>query len=91
MNWYSPRADEVVAAAFGLKLDSILAVASRYSKLTPVVPAACLMEVAIFRRDESIRDGSTRDGSIAATAVALIESPDMCWCLAPRETPARSY
>ena len=40
-----------MAAAFGLKLDSIFAVASRYSKLAPVVEAACLIEPAIFARD----------------------------------------
>ena len=53
MNWNSPRADEVEAAAFGLKLDSILAVVSRYSKLAPVVDAACLIEPAIFTREGS--------------------------------------
>src|SRR3954463_8336368 len=61
MNWNSPRADEVVADAFGLKLDSILAVVSRYSKLAPVVEAACLIEPAIF----------TRVGSTPATVLAL--------------------
>jgi putative heme-binding domain-containing protein len=35
MNWNSPRADEVEAVAFGLKSDSILAVASKYPKLAP--------------------------------------------------------
>src|SRR3954447_16751972 len=50
MNWNSPRADEVPAAAFGLKFDSIFAVASRYSKLAPVVEAACLIEPAILAR-----------------------------------------
>jgi hypothetical protein len=64
MNWNSPRADEVVAAAFGLKLDSIFAVASRYSKLAPVVEAACLIEPAIL----------ARAGSTPAAAVALAES-----------------
>src|SRR3954465_12956514 len=50
MNWNSPRADEVPAAAFGLKFDSILAVVSRYSKLAPLVEAACLIEPAILAR-----------------------------------------
>ena len=40
MNWYSPFADEVEACADGLKLDSIFAVVSRYSKLIPVDCAA---------------------------------------------------
>src|SRR6478752_6268859 len=80
MNWNSPRADEVEADAFGLKLDSILAVVSRYSKLVPVVEAACLIEPAIF----------TRVGSTPAAAVAFIVSTDMCWCPAPRETTPRA-
>ena len=67
MNWNSPRADEVVAAAFGLKLDSILAVASRYSKLAPVLLEACLIEVAIFRRE----------GSTPAASVAFVVSTAM--------------
>ena len=46
-------ADEVVAPARGLKLDSIFAVVSRYSKLVPVVAAACLIEPATFRREAS--------------------------------------
>src|ERR1700694_3633116 len=75
----SPRADEVDAPAVGLKLDSILAVASKYSKLVPVVLAACLIAPAI----------RTRDGSTPAVAVALEVSTDIGWCLAPRETPAR--
>src|SRR5262245_21000710 len=67
MNWNSPRAEEVVAAAFGSKLDSIFAVASRYSKLAPVVDAACLIDPAIFRRV----------GSTPAAAVALVVSTAM--------------
>src|SRR6185503_13491104 len=67
MNWNSPRADEVVAAAFGLKLDSIFAVASRYSKLAPVVEAACLIEPAI----------RARAGSTPAAAVAFVVSTDI--------------
>src|SRR4029079_607429 len=63
----SPRADEVVAAAFGLKLDSIFAVASRYSKLAPVVDAACLIEPAI----------RARVGSTPAAAVAFVVSTDI--------------
>src|SRR3954463_1335335 len=72
MNWNSPRADEVDAAAFGLKLDSIFAVVSRYSKLAPVVEAACLIEPAIFARV-----GST-------PAVAFNVSTDMS--LVPRSS-----
>src|SRR3954447_13937568 len=78
MNWNSPRADEVPAAAFGLKFDSILAVASRYSKLAPVVEAACLIEPAIF----------ARAGSTPAAAVALVVSTAMSLVPAPRE-PSR--
>src|SRR6202163_3328988 len=81
MNWYSPRADEVEALAFGLKLDSIFAVASKYSKLVPVVLAACLIAPAI----------RTRDGSTPAVAVALEVSTDIGWCPAPRETPAKHF
>ena len=66
----------MVAAAFGLKLDSIFAVASRYSKLAPVVEAACLIEPAIF----------TRAGSTPAAAVALVVSTAMSLVPAPRET-----
>src|SRR5450631_548323 len=40
MNWYSPLADEVVACAAGLRLDSMRAAVSRYSKLAPVERAA---------------------------------------------------
>src|ERR1700682_1600602 len=79
MNWNSPCADEVEAPAFGLKLDSILAVVSRYSKLAPVVEAACLIEPAIFRRV----------GSTPAAAVAFVVSTDMSLVPAPRETTAR--
>src|SRR5215207_2473603 len=84
MNWNSPRADEVVAAAFGLKLDSIFAVASRYSKLAPVVEAACLIEPAIL----------ARAGSTPAAAVALVVSIAMSLVPAPRETsrgPSRRW
>src|SRR3954467_2314549 len=73
MNWNSPRADEVPAAAFGLKLDSILAVASRYSKLAPVVEAACLIEPAILARA-----GSTPAAIVAldvSTAMSLVSCP----------------
>jgi hypothetical protein len=49
---------------------------SRYSKLAPVLEAACLIEPAIF----------TRVGSTPAAAVAFIVSTDMYWCPAPRET-----
>lgn len=45
-----------VADAFGLKFDSILAVASMYSKLAPVLLEDSLMEVAILRRDGSLRN-----------------------------------
>src|ERR1700733_11193388 len=79
MNWYSPCADEVEAPAVGLKSDSILAVASRYSKLVPVVFAACLIAPAI----------RARDGSTPAVAVAFEVSTAMCWCPAPRETTVR--
>src|ERR1700688_4053733 len=77
MNWNSPRADEVDAPAVGLKLDSILAVASRYSKLVPVVLAACLMAPAI----------RTREGSTPAVAVALEVSTDMSGPRSPRNDP----
>ena len=40
MNWNSPVADELFALRLGLKFDSTLAVASRYSKLAPVACAA---------------------------------------------------
>src|SRR6185295_18200550 len=80
MNWNSPRADEVLAAAFGLKLDSIFAVASRYSKLAPVAEAACLIEPAIL----------ARVGSTPAAAVALVVSTDMSLVPAPRVTTARA-
>ena len=40
MNWNSPVADELLALRLGLKFDSTLAVASRYSKLAPVACAA---------------------------------------------------
>src|SRR6476620_8087082 len=80
MNWKSPRADEVEARAVGLKLDSIFAGASSYSKLVPVVLAACLIAPAI----------RTRDGSTPAVAVASEMSTDIGWCPAPREKP-RSY
>src|SRR5437588_9160872 len=80
MNWNSPRADEVVADAFGLKLDSLFAVASRYSKLAPVVEAACLIEPAIFTRVEST----------PAAAVAFIVSTDICLVpRSPRNDPSR--
>src|SRR5450756_2490251 len=69
MNWNSPRADEVEAPAFGLKSDSIFAVASRYSKLVPVVLAACLIAPAIRARDEST----------PAVAVAFEGSTDICF------------
>src|ERR1700761_6395346 len=69
MNWYSPRADEVDAPAVGLKSDSILAVASMYSKLTPVDEAACLIAPAT----------RTRAGSTPAAAVAFEVSTDMFW------------
>src|SRR5580704_3175395 len=78
MNWNRPCADELEAPAVGLKSDSILAVVSRYSKLVPVVEAACLIAPAM----------RTRDGSAPAVAVALEVSTDICWCPAPRETPA---
>src|SRR3954470_10380941 len=78
MNWNSPRADEVPATAFGLKSDSILAVASRYSKLAPVVEAACLIEPAILRRE----------GSTPAAAVAFDVSTDMS--LVPRSSRNRA-
>src|SRR6476620_5061589 len=81
MNWKSPRADEVEAAAVGLKLDSIFAVASRYSKLVPVVLAACLIAPAT----------RVRDGSTLAAAVAFEMSTAMCWCPAPSETTAWPY
>src|ERR1700694_3383885 len=77
----SPRADEVDAPAVGLKLDSIFAVASRYSKLVPVVLAACLIAPAI----------RVRDGSTPAAAVAFNVSTDVFWCPALRETSARPY
>src|ERR1700676_5506025 len=80
MNWNSPCADEVEAPAVGLKSDSILAVVSRYSKLVPVVLAACLIAPAM----------RTRDGSTPAAAVAFDVSTDICWCPAPRETPAQA-
>src|ERR1700684_4424264 len=80
MNWNSPCADEVEAPAVGLKSDSILAVASRYSKLVPVVVAACLIAPAT----------RTREGSTPAVAVAFKVSTAMCWCPAPRETTVRS-
>src|SRR3954447_2386932 len=67
MNWNSPRADEVDARAVGLKLDSIFAVASRYSKLVPVLEAACLMAPAM----------RARDGSMPAAAGALEASTAM--------------
>src|SRR3954453_3818070 len=79
MNWNRPRADEVEALALGLKLDSIFAVASRYSKLVPVVEAACLMAPAM----------RARDGSMPAAGLALLASTDMNWCPAPSETTAR--
>src|SRR5258708_33853073 len=79
MNLKSPRAEDVEALALGLKLDSIFAVASRYSKLIPVVLAACLIAPAI----------RNREGSTAAVAVAFEMSTDICWCPAPRETPTR--
>src|ERR1700722_1232225 len=53
MNWKSPCADDVEAPALGLKSDSILAVASRYSKLAPVVFAACLIAPATRAREVS--------------------------------------
>src|SRR5436190_2647407 len=92
MNWKRPFADDVEAAAFGLKLDSILAVASRYSKLAPVLLAACLIEPAILRRDGSMRDAFARAGSIAAAAVALaavafMDSTDMYRRLAFAKPP----
>jgi hypothetical protein len=61
-----------------LKLDSIFAVASKYSKLIPVVLAACLIAPAI-----RIREGST-----LAVAVAFEMSTDMMLVPVPRETPA---
>src|SRR4030088_215771 len=81
MNGKSPRADEVEALAVGLKLDSIFAVASRYSKLVPVVLAACLIAPAI----------PTCDGATPAVAVAFEVSTDICWCPAPRETTAEHF
>src|SRR6202166_3802471 len=81
MNWNSPRADEVDAPAVGLKLDSIFAVASKYSKLVPVVLAACLIAPAI----------RARDGSTPAVAVALEVSTDMCWVPPPRKPPAKHF
>jgi hypothetical protein len=56
-------------------------VASKYSKLVPVVLAACLIAPAI----------RTREGSTPAVAVALEVSTDMGWCPAPRETPAAHF
>jgi hypothetical protein len=50
MNWNSPFADEVDADAVGLKSDSIFAVASRYEKLVPVAPDACLIAPATCAR-----------------------------------------
>src|SRR4029079_14445517 len=46
MNWSSPDAVEVPAPAAELRPDSICAVVSRYSKLVPVVSAACLIAPA---------------------------------------------
>src|ERR1700709_2408650 len=81
MNWNRPRADEVEAPAVGLKLDSIFAVASRYSKLVPVVPAACLMAPAM----------RARDGSMPAAEPALDASTDMCWCPAPSRNDRAAF
>src|ERR1700688_1600020 len=81
MNWNSPRADEVDAPAVGLKLDSIFAVASKYSKLVPVVLAACLIAPAI----------RARDGSTPAVAVALEVSTEICWSPPPPKTPANLF
>ena len=67
MNWNRPRADEVEAAALELKSDSIFAVVTRYSKLVPVVSAACLIAPAI----------RARAGSIPDMAVAFDVSTDM--------------
>src|SRR6185437_2763786 len=53
MNWNNPLADDVEAAAFGLKSDYIFAVVSRYWKLVPVAVAACLIAPAIRSRRES--------------------------------------
>jgi hypothetical protein len=78
---YKRNGTTTLFAAFGLKLDSILAVASMYSKLVPVVSAACLIAPAI----------RARDGSTPAVAVAFEVSTDICWCPAPRETTARPY
>src|SRR6185437_10309871 len=64
---------EVEARALGLKSDSILAVASRYSKLAPVALAACLIALA------------TRARALSTPSVAGV--PDMStdiWCPAPR-------
>src|SRR6516164_5869762 len=77
MNWNNPCADEVAAPAAGLKSDSILAVASRYSKLVPLVPAACLIAPAM----------RTREGSTPGVAVALNVSADMFRSPLPAKRP----
>src|ERR1700747_3477688 len=79
MNWKSPCADEVVAPAAGVKSDSIFAVVSRYSKLVPLVLAACLIAPAM----------RTREGSTPGVAVALNVSADMFWSPLPAKRPIR--
>src|SRR6202035_2892993 len=80
MNWNSPCAEEVEAPAVGLKSDSILAVVSRYSKLAPLVLAACLIAPAI----------RAREMSTPAVAVAFVVSTDICFGLrSPRNDPTQ--
>src|ERR1700736_3206275 len=79
MNWNSPCADEVEAPAVGLKSDSILAGASRYSKLVPLVPAACLIAPAM----------RVREMSTPAVAVAFDVSTDMLWSPLPAKPSPR--
>src|SRR5690242_17376080 len=81
MNWYSPRAEEVEAPALGLKSDSILAAASRYWKLAPVLVEACL--IAPVTR--------MRVGSTPARAVAFDVSTDIFRCPAPRTRSSGSW
>ena len=65
MNWNSPPADEVFACAFGLRLNSTLAAASRYWKFVPVSREAFLMAPV------TLAAAGAGVVSVASTAMAL--------------------
>src|SRR5881227_1679556 len=81
MNWNSPVADEVLALAFGLRLDSRSAVLSRYSKPAPVTRAASriapVTRVAISAVAPLMRVAMSMDASVPIGALRLGAFPPL--------------